>query len=69
MRLLQPPGRALLYALVTWLVPAAALAVPPGSSQEPSLAIFFGQIVALIVCGRLVGELMQRIGQPAVMAS
>ena len=34
---------------------------------EPSLAIFFGQIVALIVCGRLVGELMERIRQPAVM--
>jgi Kef-type K+ transport system membrane component KefB/nucleotide-binding universal stress UspA family protein len=34
---------------------------------EPSLAIFFGQIVALVVCGRLVGELMERIGQPAVM--
>jgi Kef-type K+ transport system membrane component KefB/nucleotide-binding universal stress UspA family protein len=34
---------------------------------EPSLAIFFGQIVALIVCGRLVGEFMERIRQPAVM--
>jgi len=36
-------------------------------TAEPSLGIFFGQIVALIVCGRLVGELMERIGQPAVM--
>ena len=36
-------------------------------TAEPSLAIFFGQIVALIVCGRLVGELMERIRQPAVM--
>jgi Kef-type K+ transport system membrane component KefB/nucleotide-binding universal stress UspA family protein len=35
--------------------------------QEPSLAIFFGQIVALIVVGRLIGEFMERIGQPAVM--
>ncbi|HVW69076.1 MAG TPA: cation:proton antiporter [Steroidobacteraceae bacterium] len=34
---------------------------------EPSLGIFFGQIVALTICGRLVGELMERIGQPAVM--
>ena len=34
---------------------------------EPSLAIFFAQIVALIVCGRLVGELLERFGQPAVM--
>src|SRR5581483_9099609 len=36
-------------------------------TAEPSLAIFFGQIVALVVCGRLVGELMERIRQPAVM--
>jgi Kef-type K+ transport system membrane component KefB/nucleotide-binding universal stress UspA family protein len=36
-------------------------------SAEPSLAIFLGQIVALIVCGRLLGELMERVGQPAVM--
>jgi Kef-type K+ transport system membrane component KefB/nucleotide-binding universal stress UspA family protein len=35
--------------------------------QEPSLAIFFGEIVALIVVGRLVGELMERLGQSAVM--
>src|SRR5580658_530631 len=35
--------------------------------NEPSLAIFFGEIVALIVVGRLVGELMERIGQPSVM--
>ena len=33
----------------------------------PSEAIFLGQIVSLLVCGRLMGELMQRIGQPAVM--
>jgi Kef-type K+ transport system membrane component KefB/nucleotide-binding universal stress UspA family protein len=36
-------------------------------TPEPSLAIFFGQIVVLIVCGRLVGELMERMRQPAVM--
>ena len=33
----------------------------------PSEAVFLGQIVSLLVCGRLMGELMQRIGQPAVM--
>jgi Kef-type K+ transport system membrane component KefB len=33
----------------------------------PSEAVFLGQIVALLVCGRLMGELMQRIGQHAVM--
>jgi Kef-type K+ transport system membrane component KefB/nucleotide-binding universal stress UspA family protein len=52
------------------LAPAAAIAAGPMSGtpvQEPSLAIFFGEIVALIVVGRLVGELMERIGQSAVM--
>jgi Kef-type K+ transport system membrane component KefB/nucleotide-binding universal stress UspA family protein len=39
----------------------------PLAAAEPSLAIFFGEIVALIVVGRLVGELMERFGQPAVM--
>jgi Kef-type K+ transport system membrane component KefB/nucleotide-binding universal stress UspA family protein len=49
------------------LWPAALMAAAPDGAQTPSLAIFFGQIVALIVCGRLVGELMERFGQPAVM--
>jgi K+:H+ antiporter len=31
-----------------------------------SVAVFLAQIVVLLVAGRLVGELMQRIGQPAV---
>jgi len=34
---------------------------------EPSLAIFIAQIVLLVTCGRLVGELMERVRQPAVM--
>jgi Kef-type K+ transport system membrane component KefB/nucleotide-binding universal stress UspA family protein len=78
MRLPTSPAGAVPQWLVTCLAllasaaPAAALAASAtapagGSPQEPSLAIFFGQIVALIVCGRLIGELMERIGQPAVM--
>jgi len=35
--------------------------------KEPSLAIFLAQIVALVISGRLVGELMERFRQPAVM--
>jgi Kef-type K+ transport system membrane component KefB/nucleotide-binding universal stress UspA family protein len=35
--------------------------------NEPSLAIFIAQITCLIICGRLVGELMERIRQPSVM--
>jgi Kef-type K+ transport system membrane component KefB len=34
---------------------------------EPSEALFIAQIVLLLLVGRLFGEMMQRIGQPAVM--
>jgi Kef-type K+ transport system membrane component KefB/nucleotide-binding universal stress UspA family protein len=59
------PVRILLLLLAS-IAPAAAFAAG-GVRQEPSLAIFFGEIIALVACGRLVGELMERIGQPAVM--
>ncbi len=42
---------------------AAADAPPPG----PSESVFLAEIVILILLGRLLGELMQRIGQPSVM--
>jgi Kef-type K+ transport system membrane component KefB/nucleotide-binding universal stress UspA family protein len=48
----------------------ATLGVVPDNGTmktDPSLAVFLGQIVALVVCGRLVGEFMERIRQPAVM--
>jgi Kef-type K+ transport system membrane component KefB/nucleotide-binding universal stress UspA family protein len=32
-----------------------------------SVVVFLAQVVTLLVCGRLMGELMQRIGQPSVM--
>jgi len=35
--------------------------------QAPSEALFLAQIVLLLVVGRLMGEAMQRIRQPAVM--
>jgi Kef-type K+ transport system membrane component KefB/nucleotide-binding universal stress UspA family protein len=35
--------------------------------QGPSEALFLAQIVLLLLVGRLTGEAMQRIGQPAVM--
>ena len=35
--------------------------------QAPSEALFLAQIVLLLLVGRLLGEAMQRIGQPAVM--
>jgi Kef-type K+ transport system membrane component KefB len=42
----------------------AAAAVTPG---ENKVTIFFIQVALLITVGRLLGELMQRIGQPPVM--
>ena len=33
----------------------------------PSEALFIAQIVVLLLVGRLLGEAMQRLGQPAVM--
>src|SRR5882724_7251814 len=58
------PG--LLAAFPLCLVPALVFAADKGS-HGPSGVIFLSQIIALLVCGRLMGELMQRIGQPSVM--
>jgi Kef-type K+ transport system membrane component KefB/nucleotide-binding universal stress UspA family protein len=44
-----------------------ALLAVMGAHGEDRVTIFFTQIVLLIVVGRLLGELIQRIGQPAVM--
>ena len=38
-----------------------------GRPHGPSEIIFLCQIIALLVGGRVMGELMQRVGQPAVM--
>src|SRR4051812_1379482 len=43
---------------------APALAAEAGHASE---AVFLVEIVLLLVAGRLLGEVMQRIGQPAVM--
>lgn len=53
---------ALLLALA---VPAVAFAAEGG--KGPSAELLFAQIIVLIFCGRLLGEIMQRIGQPAVI--
>src|SRR2546430_8001757 len=76
LRLILKPGRiirvprhwlpALPAILLLCLVPATGIAANQGA-HAPSEVIFLAQIIALIVCGRLTGELMQRIGQPAVM--
>src|ERR671939_75229 len=56
------PALACLAALV-FVAPAWAAEGKAG----PSEAALIGQVVLLIVAGRLLGEAMLRIGQPAVM--
>src|SRR5215475_14308247 len=53
-----------LFAALLWS--SAALAAQ-GKESGPSEALFVAQIVLLLLLGRLLGEAMQRIGQPAVM--
>src|SRR6266571_3333078 len=57
--------RGLLCALLLIALPTPLAA--DGGRPAPSEAIFLAEIIALLVCGRLLGEVMQRIGQPAVM--
>ena len=55
-------------ALLLMLVPSPLSAAPAAGPQWASPeAIFLSEIIVLLVCGRLLGEAMQRIGQPAVM--
>jgi Kef-type K+ transport system membrane component KefB/nucleotide-binding universal stress UspA family protein len=53
----------LAIATLTW--PVAAVAAEGMSG--PSATLFLAQFIALLVLGRLLGELMVRIGQPEVM--
>jgi Kef-type K+ transport system membrane component KefB/nucleotide-binding universal stress UspA family protein len=49
------------------LSPGAAFAAEGGSSGAPSEVIFLAQLVTLMLIGRLLGEAMNRVGQPLVM--
>jgi Kef-type K+ transport system membrane component KefB/nucleotide-binding universal stress UspA family protein len=59
---------ALPTALIALLLLGVGQAFAAEHAQKgPSVAIFLGQILALMISGRLIGELMLRLGQPAVM--
>lgn len=62
-KIVAAPLAAILFA---WFAihPALAASGMPKPSTEP---IFIGEIVALLVLGRLLGEAMQRLGQPTVI--
>jgi Kef-type K+ transport system membrane component KefB/nucleotide-binding universal stress UspA family protein len=53
------------------LIPTFALTTAAFAAEqrgaEPSEALFIAEIVLLLLVGRVFGEIMQRIGQPAVM--
>jgi Kef-type K+ transport system membrane component KefB/nucleotide-binding universal stress UspA family protein len=46
---------------------APALAAVPGEGKGPSVVVFLAELLMLMLVGRLLGELMLRIKQPAVM--
>ena len=56
---------ALVLALFVATLPTPLMA--QGAQHAPSEVVFLFEIIALLVCGRLLGEVMQRVGQPAVM--
>src|SRR5438874_6727623 len=56
-------GLLLLGVLLALPMPAVA----EGAQHAPSEVVFLLQIILLLACGRLLGEGMQRIGQPAIM--
>jgi hypothetical protein len=58
-----------------WLLPlvgalvlcSAASALAADEAGKPSTPLFVTQVLILVVAGRLLGEAMQRLGQPSVM--
>lgn len=56
-------GLPLTFLLIVLPTPLAAEGNPHASTE----VVFLAEIIVLLVCGRLLGEAMQRIGQPAVM--
>jgi Kef-type K+ transport system membrane component KefB/nucleotide-binding universal stress UspA family protein len=62
-------------AFSSWLVPlvgalvlcCAASAYAADAGDKPSTPLFVAEVLILVVAGRLLGEAMQRIGQPSVM--
>jgi Kef-type K+ transport system membrane component KefB/nucleotide-binding universal stress UspA family protein len=49
------------------LAAAPALAAAPGETKGPSVVIFLAELTLLMLVGRLLGEAMLRMKQPAVM--
>ena len=65
----KPAGNrpGFLAALALALLTVAPVLAAEGQKAGPSELVFLEQIILLLAVGRLMGEAMQRIGQPAVM--
>ncbi|MBB5575858.1 cation:proton antiporter [Rhizobium paranaense] len=61
------PGSILIGLLLCAAVATSAFAANGESAATPSEGLFLTQIIVLVVVGRLLGELMVRIGQPSIM--
>jgi hypothetical protein len=60
--------RGLFPACAAFLVLGATAALAADSLHSgPSEAMFLAELITLMAVGRLLGEAMQRIGQPSVM--
>jgi len=64
---LPHPTRPVLLAAVPFFLVSMLAFAAEDASRGPSGVIFLLQIIVLLACGRLMGEVMQRIGQPPVM--
>jgi Kef-type K+ transport system membrane component KefB/nucleotide-binding universal stress UspA family protein len=62
-----PPSRRLLALACGMLLLGTGAALAAEGGKGPSEVIFLVQLITLMVVGRLIGEGMNRIGQPSVM--
>jgi len=62
-----PWAKAAITALVLLLLAGGPALAADAPDKGPSELLFIAQIIALLLVGRLLGEAMLRIGQPAVM--
>ena len=66
-RTVSSGSRALFCALTAVASCWATAAFAAEGAGKPSAAAFLIEILVLVIAGRLLGEAMQRIGQPTVM--
>src|SRR5437899_12260739 len=60
-------GRGPAVCAAAMLLLASGAALAQDGTKGPSEVVFLAQLVVLLLVGRLMGEAMQRIGQPSVM--